>query len=174
VGATLMAVNQFCIFRHHVSCFPRGKIELTHPSITRKSFIHDFGLDVMTKAQVTATSSNLTSCFQAAAFFGAAFSWGSMEMYGRKITLLISSIIFVIGSIMQTVAVSQLGLVYAGRSICGMSFSLVHREGLTVTGLAVGGITGVVPAFISEIAPPRELTSHIFFVVLSDVLSNPG
>jgi MFS family permease len=61
-----------------------------------------------------------------------------METWGRKITLQISALIFNVGAIIMTVATTQLSMIYAGRAL---------------TGIAVGGITAVVPCYIAEQAP---------------------
>lgn len=96
-------------------------------TIARSSFKAYFGLDTLSSAEYANVSSNVTSCFQAAAFFGAAFSWALMESYGRRLTLQISTVIFIVGAILQTCPPKNLSYIYAGRSLCG---------------LAVGGITG--------------------------------
>src|SRR4051812_26730423 len=44
-------------------------------TIARQSFKDAFGITKMTAKQVADTSSNITSTFQAAAFFGSLFSW---------------------------------------------------------------------------------------------------
>lgn len=80
-------------------------------TIARASFKKDFGISAMTAAQQTATSSNITSCFQAAAFFGGLGSWLFNERFGRKPTLLASAIIFVIGAVMMTATSSSLALI---------------------------------------------------------------
>jgi len=107
-------------------------------TIARQSFKDAFGITKMTAKQVADTSSNITSTFQAAAFFGSLFSWLIMENFGRKPTLQISAFIFNIGAIIMTVATHQLSMIYAGRAL---------------TGIAVGGITAVVPSYIAEQAP---------------------
>ncbi|KIR39152.1 MFS quinate transporter QutD [Cryptococcus deuterogattii 99/473] len=108
-------------------------------TIARSSFKAYFGLDTLSSGEYANVSSNVTSCFQAAAFFGAAFSWALMESYGRRLTLQISTVIFIVGAILQTCPPRDLSYIYAGRSLCG---------------LAVGGITGTVPAYISELSVP--------------------
>ncbi|ODN87431.1 MFS quinate transporter QutD [Cryptococcus wingfieldii CBS 7118] len=109
-------------------------------TIARSSFNEYFQIDSLSASDYADVSSNITSCFQAAAFFGAAFSWALMETWGRKITLQVSTVIFIVGAILQTVPPKNLDYIYAGRSICG---------------LAVGGITGTaVPAYISEQSVP--------------------
>ncbi|KIN03559.1 hypothetical protein OIDMADRAFT_118655 [Oidiodendron maius Zn] len=108
-------------------------------TITQKSFLRDFGLDHMTKSQQNAVSSNLTSIYSAGGFFGAFFMFFSMELLGRKTTVIISDAIFLLGAILCTVPTHQLGLIYAGRLL---------------TGLGVGGIAAASPIYTSEIAPP--------------------
>ncbi|ODN98151.1 hypothetical protein I350_07794 [Cryptococcus amylolentus CBS 6273] len=109
-------------------------------TIARSSFKEYFQIDSLSASDYADVSSNITSCFQAAAFFGAAFSWALMESWGRKITLQVSTVIFIVGAILQTVPPKNVDYIYAGRSICG---------------LAVGGITGTaVPAYISEQSVP--------------------
>ncbi|KAK4556907.1 hypothetical protein LTR86_005888 [Recurvomyces mirabilis] len=107
-------------------------------TITQSSFKRDFGLSRMSKAQQNEVSSNLTSIYSAGGFFGALFMFFSLELLGRKKTIIISDVIFIIGAVLCTVPTHQLGLVYAGRLF---------------TGLGVGGIAAVCPIYISEIAP---------------------
>lgn len=108
-------------------------------TITEKSFERDFGLDKMTKAQKNNVSSNLTSIYSAGGFFGALFMFFSLELLGRKMTVIISDVIFLVGAVMTIAATHQLGLMYAGRLL---------------TGLGVGGIAAVSPLYVAEISPP--------------------
>jgi sugar porter (SP) family MFS transporter len=75
----------------------------------------------------------------AGGFFGAFFMFFSLELLGRRMTVIISDAIFIVGAILCTVPTNQLGLVYAGRLF---------------TGLGVGGIAAVSPIYIAEISPP--------------------
>lgn len=52
----------------------------------------------MTKSQKDAVSSNLTSIYSAGGFFGALFAFFVLELLGRKATLIVSNVIFVIGA----------------------------------------------------------------------------
>ncbi|KAK9895425.1 general substrate transporter [Cystobasidium minutum MCA 4210] len=108
-------------------------------TITQKSFQTDFGLASMTKSEKDAVSSNLTSIYSAGGFFGALFSFFVLELMGRKPTLIISNVIFVVGAVLCTAPSSGIGIIYAGRLL---------------TGLGVGGIAAAAPGYISEIAPP--------------------
>lgn len=107
-------------------------------TITLKGFERDFGLLTMTKAQQADVSSNLTSIYSAGGFFGALFMYFSLELLGRRPTIIISDAIFILGAIL-TVAPVKLGTMYAGRLL---------------TGFGVGGIAAVSPLYTSEIAPP--------------------
>ncbi|KAF2475048.1 MFS quinate transporter-like protein QutD [Lindgomyces ingoldianus] len=108
-------------------------------TITQKSFKRDFGLAKMSKKEQNDVSSNLTSIYSAGGFFGALFMFFSLELLGRRMTVIISDAIFIFGAILCTVPTHQLGLIYAGRLL---------------TGLGVGGIAAVSPIYIAEIAPP--------------------
>lgn len=66
----------------------------------------------------------------------------SLELLGRRMTVIISDVIFIIGAIFCTIGTvpsKSLGLIYAGRLL---------------TGLGVGGIAAVSPIYIAEISPP--------------------
>ena len=62
-----------------------------------------------------------------------------MENFGRKKTLMGTSLLFCVGAILQVVATGQLGLIYAGR---------------VVVGLAVGFVTTICPVYLAELSPP--------------------
>jgi MFS family permease len=62
-----------------------------------------------------------------------------MERWGRKIALIIATVVFVVGSILQTAVVDQISMIYAGR---------------VLVGLGVGTITAASPVFLAEISPP--------------------
>ena len=108
-------------------------------TITLESFERDLGLLNMSKSGQNAVSSNLTSIYSAGGFFGALFIFFSLELLGRRITVIISDVIFIIGAILCIVPNGQLGLIYAGRFL---------------TGLGVGGIAAVSPTYVAEISPP--------------------
>lgn len=115
----------------------------------------------MSAAEQAATSSNITSCFQAAAFFGGLGSWLFNERFGRKPTLQASAIIFVIGAIMMTATSSSLALICESTrhglgcedDIANPLFAVATDTGRSLTGIGCGGITAVVPSYIAEISP---------------------
>ncbi|PGH15690.1 hypothetical protein AJ79_02284 [Helicocarpus griseus UAMH5409] len=67
-------------------------------TITQKSFVRDFGLVEMSKSEQNAVSSNLTSIYSAGGFFGALFMFFSLELLGRRMTVIMSDAIFIFGA----------------------------------------------------------------------------
>ena len=103
--------------------------------LTLGSFQRDFRY---TKAEKTQVNSNCVSILQGGAFFGCFIIWPITSWLGRKWGIVISSIVFCIGAIMQVVNVHSLGLFYAGR---------------VISGLGTGGATVMVPMMAAEFAP---------------------
>ncbi|KAH8890685.1 MFS quinate transporter QutD [Thozetella sp. PMI_491] len=105
-------------------------------SLSLPSFKKSFGLD---SAAATALSSNIVGTFQAGCFFGSLFGFPISENFGRRINLIVSGIVFIIGAVIQTVSNGNLGMMYAGRAC---------------TGLGVGSSAMIVPVYIAESSPP--------------------
>ncbi|KII84980.1 hypothetical protein PLICRDRAFT_32188 [Plicaturopsis crispa FD-325 SS-3] len=106
--------------------------------VSQPYFQEHFGLDSSSKT--TEVSSNVVSVLQAGAFFGALGSAPISSALGRRITLLIFTILFSVGAILTTVAGGSrgLGYIYAGR---------------VISGVGIGGISAVSPAYVSECSP---------------------
>lgn len=106
-------------------------------TLTLASFKSDFGLS---GDATTALSSNITSIFQAGAFFGAIVGFIIAEKWGRKPNLIVSCLIFLLGALLQTFCKgsSQIGMMYAGRIL---------------TGFGVGASSLINPIYISESSP---------------------
>ncbi|KAK7414330.1 hypothetical protein QQX98_006772 [Neonectria punicea] len=103
-------------------------------TIARQSFKNDFNINPDDSADI---SSNITSAFQAGAFFGAIFCFLITEKVGRKWALQANVVLFLIGAILMTAATGQLSYIYAGR---------------VLTGIACGAITATVPSYIAELS----------------------
>lgn len=73
-------------------------------------------------------SANIVSTFQAGAFGGALFCFPLMESVGRRLALIVSTVIFLIGAILQTVATDQLSYIYAGRALVCVSSACLPRS----------------------------------------------
>jgi MFS family permease len=67
----------------------------------------------MTATEKTNTTANITSAYLAAAFFGALFAWPIMETLGRKITMQVASVIFLVGAVVMTAAETALSMICA-------------------------------------------------------------
>jgi predicted MFS family arabinose efflux permease len=52
----------------------------------------------MSTSEKNAVSSNLTSIYSAGGFFGALFMFPALELLGRKMTLIISDAVFIVGA----------------------------------------------------------------------------
>jgi MFS family permease len=68
--------------------------------LTLKSFQRDFGYSKKEKTQV---NSNCVSILQAGAFFGCFAIWPITSWFGRRWALVISSLVFCIGAILQVI-----------------------------------------------------------------------
>lgn len=99
------------------------------------SFVESFGLD---SHNATELSSNITSIFQAGAFFGSIFGFGVSERFGRRWNLILSGVVFLVGAFVQTFSHGSVGMMYAGRIL---------------TGLGVGSSSMIVPVYIAECVP---------------------
>lgn len=103
--------------------------------LTLSSFQRDFRY---TKAEKTQVNSNCVSILQGGAFFGCFLIWPLTNWLGRKWGIVISSVVFCVGAVLQILNVHSLGLFYAGR---------------VISGLGTGGATVMVPIMAAEFAP---------------------
>ncbi|KAJ9317121.1 MFS quinate transporter [Paecilomyces variotii] len=103
--------------------------------LTLTSFEEDFRY---TKKQKTNVNSNAVSILQGGAFFGCFFIWPITNWIGRRGGLMVSSIVFIIGTILQVVNSHSIGVFYGGRVIAG---------------LGIGAATVLIPMYTAEMAP---------------------
>jgi MFS family permease len=80
----------------------------------------------------------VVSLFTGGAFFGAMFAGPAGDRLGRRLTILIGALIFIIGGIVQTSA-QNISALFVGRLFAG---------------LGVGFLTMVIPLYQSELAHP--------------------
>ncbi|KAG9316128.1 general substrate transporter [Chiua virens] len=112
--------------------------------IALPSFQQYFGLDTESASAKAALSGNIVSILQAGGLFGALISTLFASRYGRKLPMLVSSVIFVIGSVIQSIvglgSTPSIGLqvLYFGRFFGGVG---------------VGMMAALVPTYVSECAP---------------------
>lgn len=108
------------------------------------SFKRDFGLPIgssgFASSENAHVSSNVVSLLTAGAFFGAIFSAFINDRLGRRYSLMIFALVFLVGAALQVGAHHEIGLIYGGRVIAG---------------LGIGGMSSITPVFVSENCPPK-------------------
>lgn len=110
--------------------------------LTLASFQDDYGY---AKAGATRTNSLSVGLQQLGAFVACFLAWPLTDYLGRKKALMISSLVFCVGALVQTVNTHSLAAFYVAR---------------VVAGLGLGTATVVVPMFSSEMTP-KEIRGQI-------------
>ncbi|KAL2179384.1 general substrate transporter [Thermothelomyces heterothallicus CBS 202.75] len=109
---------------------------LALPSFTKEFDFASYDPDALALLQA-----NIVSVYQAGAFFGSLFAYGTSHFLGRRKSLFVFAGVFLIGAGIMLAASSErgLGTILAGRVLAG---------------IGVGGASNMVPIYISELAPP--------------------
>lgn len=110
--------------------------------MTFKSFHDDFRYGPDDETHVSAISVGIQ---QAGAFVGCFAIWPINNRYGRRPAIVVCSIIFCAGVILEILNLHFLPLFYLGRIICG---------------LGVGGSSSVIPVYLSEMSP-KEIRGRL-------------
>ncbi|KAH8883071.1 general substrate transporter [Thozetella sp. PMI_491] len=105
-------------------------------TLSLPSFQKTFGLAGASAATKANLSSNIVSTFQGGAFFGCAIGFFVAERFGRRLAIMSSAVVFILGAILQMIG--RLDLLYAGRAF---------------TGLGVGASAMILPIYVSECSP---------------------
>ncbi|KAH8671662.1 general substrate transporter [Xylariales sp. PMI_506] len=110
-------------------------------TLSLDSFKDEFNWSQYSTSESNLISENIVSVYQAGAFFGSLFGYVSNHFLGRRKSLLIFVLIFLIGAGIMLAADSSRGLgpLYGGRVLAG---------------IGVGACSMTVPVYISELAPP--------------------
>jgi sugar porter (SP) family MFS transporter len=106
------------------------------------SFKNDFGINADNKTKI---SSLIVALQQAGAFVAALGCAPIADKLGRKKSIMLAMVIFVVGVIMEVVPSHSLALFYVGRVIAG---------------LGLGSATAIVPQFNAEMAP-KEIRGRV-------------
>jgi MFS transporter, SP family, sugar:H+ symporter len=96
-----------------------------------------------TADQFTLSASNkslIVSILSAGTFFGAIIAGDIADFTGRRTTIILGCIIFIIGVILQVASASGLGLIVTGRLIAGFG---------------VGFVSAIIILYMSEISPKK-------------------
>lgn len=138
--------------------------------ITHFGLVHDDGTKDVKRAN--AVSSNVVSVLQAGAFFGALGSAPVSAAVGRKLTLLLFSIIFSVGAVSVIKHIDYLMLIFFKlqilQTVAGGSRGIGYiYAGRVIAGVGVGAISAVAPAFVSECSP-KDVRGRItgFFQIM--------
>ncbi|WVQ94086.1 hypothetical protein IAU59_001164 [Kwoniella sp. CBS 9459] len=108
------------------------------------SFAKDFNI-TGSKSHIASLQGNIVAILQGGAFFGAIGGAPLEDYLGRKWSLMVGCWIFIVGGVLQTVATSNLDLVYGGRFTAGFG---------------VGLMSMICPTYATEIAP-KEIRGRI-------------
>jgi MFS family permease len=105
------------------------------------SFKDEFGFSEMSTAKQNLINANIVSLYQAGAFFGSLFAYPVGHFFGRKVALIASATVFILGAglMLGATGARGLGLIYAGRVLAG---------------IGVGAGSNITPIYISELSPP--------------------
>ncbi|KPI36135.1 Quinate permease [Cyphellophora attinorum] len=103
------------------------------------SFKRDYGLEGRDQHEIDTLQGNIVSTFQSGCFFGALLAFPVAERIGRKRSIMIASLIFLVGAILMTASNGRLPVLITGRAIAG---------------LGIGAVSLIVPVYISETSPP--------------------
>lgn len=105
------------------------------------TFVEEFDFASYDTDALALVKQNIVSVYQAGAFFGSLFAFVSSYFVGRRYSLIIFSMIFIVGAGMMLGAngARGLGLIIGGRILAG---------------IGVGGMSNMVPIYISELSPP--------------------
>ncbi|CAK7221314.1 hypothetical protein SEUCBS140593_004529 [Sporothrix eucalyptigena] len=101
--------------------------------LTLPSFSNDFDTHGN-----TSVASNSTSLLQAGAFFACFFTWPFTARFGRRLSIMLASLVFCIGAVIQVAPTHSIGAFYAAR---------------VISGVGVGVATVIVPMYTAEMAP---------------------
>lgn len=125
--------------------------------LTLKSFQKDFGMAAKDKADVSSLSASLLQaggkhpaardriCIDFPAFFACFFVWPFTTRFGRRWSIVLASMIFNIGCILQLFHQQGLSTWYAGR---------------TISGVGVGIATVIIPMYSAEMSP-KEIRGQL-------------
>ena len=126
------------------SIFYGWDIGLIGGVIAMDSFKSYFEVNKLSASAKANLNGNIVSILQGGSFFGALFTGYFSGRFGRKPTLLASGIIYIVGSVIQSIvglgssASTALSVLYFGRF---------------VGGVGVGMVSALVPAYVSESVP---------------------
>lgn len=105
------------------------------------SFASEFEFATYSKSSLALLKQNIVSVYQAGAFFGSLGAYVTSYFLGRRKSLILFALIFILGAGMMLGANAErgLGLIIGGRVLAG---------------IGIGGCSNMTPIYISELSPP--------------------
>lgn len=82
-----------------------------------------------------------------------------VDRLGRKRSIMVQNVFFLIGTALQTGAQSEGGYSSSLKTCSMLSCSAYHFAGRVLGGIAVGALTHVVPMYIAEVRPSGNANS---------------
>lgn len=110
-------------------------------TIALPSFTAEFDFASYEPSELALLQANIVSVYQAGAFFGSLFAFVTSYFVGRRWSLIVFSLVFILGAGMMLGANGErgLGLIVGGRVLAG---------------IGVGACSNMVPIYCSELSPP--------------------
>ncbi|KAK0610525.1 general substrate transporter [Bombardia bombarda] len=105
------------------------------------SFTKEFDFASYSPGALALLQSNIVSVYQAGAFFGSLFAYVTSYFLGRRKSLFIFALVFILGA----------GIMLAANGARGIGPIIAGR---VLAGVGVGGASNMVPIYISELSPP--------------------
>jgi MFS family permease len=104
--------------------------------LSLKSFKEDFNLPTATTGFASKTnahiSQNVVSLLTAGCFFGAIFASAFNDKFGRKISLIGFTWVFLLGAIIQVTSLHHISQMYGGRFVAGLGIGGVSSISLLI------------------------------------------
>lgn len=101
----------------------------------------------------------LTSILELGAWTGTLYSGFLAELISRKYAIIVNTIIFILGVIIQCTATSAgHSAILGGRFVVGKSAIFSTLAGFLLTqnkGMGVGSLSMIIPMYVAECAPPE-------------------
>ncbi|KAF2454232.1 general substrate transporter [Lineolata rhizophorae] len=106
--------------------------------LTLPAFVETYELDQKSDVERADLESNIVATLQGGCFFGSLFASWVADKLGRRMALIISAAVTIVGCIMQAAGEGILDVMFVGRFVAG---------------LGVGAASMITPLYISENAP---------------------
>ncbi|KAJ5792022.1 uncharacterized protein N7503_008000 [Penicillium pulvis] len=110
--------------------------------LTFDSFQQSFKFTAEEKTQISAIAVGIQ---QAGALAGCFIVWPVTNRWGRRIAMMVCSVVFCIGVVLEVIDTHSLSVFYVGRVVCG---------------LGVGASATVIPIYLSEMSP-KEIRGRL-------------